>query len=218
MRKPRLKSAPAKVDTGCRPVVSGAAWQTPLKGKIPHKAHGPCAGVPCSRRQTCEISLAQQMEIDLIAQCKDRASSAMEMFLRNLSHVPPEKLTWSPTPTAKTALQIAAHVAGYSGGFASVIRAGAFPATPNEFLGPIQARIDSIETVQQAEEMLRKGIADTLDALDSVQPDQIESTLETPIGQTPFLFFMTIPSVHLVLYTGQIDYLQTCWGDLEVYF
>lgn len=155
---------------------------------------------------------------DLITQCKNRATSAMDMFLRNLSHVPEEKLTWSPSPTAKSALQIAAHVAGYSGGFASVIRAGAFPSNVDDFLGPINAAIDQIQSVQQAEDVLRQGIADTLAALDTVQTDQIGSSLETPIGTTPFLFFMTIPSVHLVLHTGQIDYLQTCWGDQEVYF
>jgi hypothetical protein len=154
----------------------------------------------------------------IVAQCKDRATSAMDMFLRNLSHVPEDKLTWSPSPTAKSALQIAAHVAGYSGGFASVIRAGTFPATAEEFLGPINARIEGIQTVQQAEAVLRQGIADTLAALDTVRPEQIDRSLETPIGSTPFLFFMTIPSVHLVLHTGQIDYLQTCWGDQEVYF
>lgn len=156
--------------------------------------------------------------MDLIAQCKTRATNAMDMFLRNLSHVPEDKLTWSPSPTAKSALQIAAHVAGYSGGFASVIRTHEFPANVDDFLGPINARIESIETVQQAEAMLRQGIADTLAALETVQPKQIDSSLETPIGTTPFLFFMTIPSVHLLIHTGQIDYLQTCWGDQEVYF
>lgn len=155
---------------------------------------------------------------DLIVQCKNRATSAMDMFLRNLSHVPEDKLTWSPSPTARNALQIAAHVAGYSGGFAAVIRAGAFPATGEEFLAPINARIDSVETLQQAIDMLKQGIADTLAALDTVRPEQTGSSVETPIGTTPFLFFMTIPAVHLVLHTGQIDYLQTCWGDQEVYF
>lgn len=156
--------------------------------------------------------------MDLIVQCKNRATSAMDMFLRNLGHVPEDKLTWSPCPTAKSALQIAAHVAGYSGGFAMVIREGAMPTKVEDFLAPINARIDAIQTVQQAEEVLREGIADTLAALDTVRPDQFESSVETPIGTTPFLFFMTIPSTHLVLHTGQIDYLQTCWGDQEIYF
>jgi len=142
----------------------------------------------------------------------------MEMFLRNLSHVPADKLTWSPTPTAKSALQIAAHCAGYSGGFARVIRSGKFPATGEEFLAPINAAISAITTVDEAVAVLRQGIDDTVAALDTVQPEQIDAMLETPIGPTPFLFFMTIPANHLLLHTGQIDYLQTCWDDLEVYF
>ncbi|MBS1724725.1 MAG: DinB family protein [Armatimonadetes bacterium] len=155
---------------------------------------------------------------DRITWCKDRATFAMEMFLRNLSHVPADKVTWSPTPTAKNALQIAAHCAGYSGGFAGILRDGKFPNTVEEFLGPIQAAIDSVTNIGEAEAMLREGIADTLAALDTVRPEQISMTIDTPIGPTPFLFFMIIPANHLILHTGQVDYLQTCWGDQEVYF
>lgn len=154
---------------------------------------------------------------DLIAQCKSRTIAAMEMFLRNLSHVPVERLEWSPSPTAKSSLQIAAHVAGYSGAFASIIRTGEFPATVEEFMTPIQLAIDGVRSVVEAESVLRLGTTETLDALDSVTPERIKSSLESPIGPTPFLFFMTLPSVHLTLHTGQIDYLQTCWGDQEVY-
>jgi hypothetical protein len=60
--------------------------------------------------------------VDVITMCKERATEELEYFLNTLSFVPADKLTWSPTPTAKSALQIAAHCAGYSGGFASVIR------------------------------------------------------------------------------------------------
>ena len=155
---------------------------------------------------------------DMVAQCKRRATLAMEMFLRNLSHVPADKLTWTPVPTAKSALQIAAHCAGYSAGFAGVIRTGKFPATAEEFLVPINAAIDAITTVEQAVAVLTEGVDETLAALDTVRPEQIESSVETPIGTTPFLFFMTIPATHLILHTGQIDYLQTCWDDQEVYF
>ncbi len=154
---------------------------------------------------------------ELIAHCKNQTANAMERFLRNLSRVPVERLDWSPSPTAKTVLQIAAHVAGYSGAFASIIRACEFPATVGEFMAPINLAIDGVHSVAEADAVLRLGITDTLDALDTVTPERIESSLDTPIGPTPFLFFMTIPSVHLTLHTGQIDYLQTCWGDQEVY-
>src|SRR5205085_11219573 len=106
---------------------------------------------------------------DMITACKTRATRAMDHFLLVLSFVPADKLTWSPTPTAKSALQIAAHCAGYSGGFASIISAGRFPSSVEEFLGPIESMIKSITTVEQAETVLRKGITDTCAALDNVR-------------------------------------------------
>ena len=33
----------------------------------------------------------------------------------------------------------------------------------------------------------------------------------------PMTFLMNLPGWHATLNTGQIDFLQTCWGDLEVY-
>jgi|SRR5579883_3430057 len=155
---------------------------------------------------------------DFIAMCKDRVTAALDRFLHDLSFVPADKLTWSPSPTAKSALEIAAHCAGYSGGFASIIRAGKFPSSLEEFLGPIQSAIKSIATLEQAETMLRKGIADTIAALDIVKPEQIGAIIDAPaLGQTPFKFFLTIPAMHLETHGAQIDYLQTCWGDLEVH-
>lgn len=154
---------------------------------------------------------------DVISMCKARATEAMERFLCVLSFVPEHKVNWSPAPTAKSALQIAAHCAGYGGAFAPVIRDGTFPRV-EEFLGPIQATIESIETLDQAEAVLRKGIADTLAALDAVKPEQMGATVLTPIGPQPFAFFLDIPARHLFAHTAQIDYLQTCWGDMEVHF
>lgn len=161
--------------------------------------------------------LSPKME-DTIARCKRQAERAMEHFLKVLSFVPEEKLDWKPAPTAKSALEIAAHCAGYSSGFAGIIATGAFPQTVDDFLGPIQTRIAGVSNLGQAEAMLREGTAETLLALDKVQPEWIDATIDTPIGPTPFRFFMTIPANHLINHTGQIDYLQTCWDDQEVHF
>ena len=76
---------------------------------------------------------------DFIAMCKKRTTEAMDRFLNDLSFVPAGKLTWSPTPTAKFALEIAAHCSGYSGSFASIVSAGSFPWTAEEFRSPIQS-------------------------------------------------------------------------------
>src|SRR5438105_15305799 len=117
---------------------------------------------------------------DVISMCKEQAIQAMHWFVRSLSHVPADKLTWSPTPTAKSALQIAAHCAGFSGGFASIISAGKFPSSVEEFLDPIQSAIKGITTLEQAETVLRKGIADTVAALDAFKPEQIGAMIDAP--------------------------------------
>jgi len=155
--------------------------------------------------------------MDFIAYSKERATEAMDYFLRVLSFVPEDKLTWKPTPTAKSALEIAAHCAGYSGVFAWIIRAGKFPCSVDEFRATVNAAIDSVTTVEEAETMLRKGIADSIAALDTVKPEQVGSIVESPQGHTPFNFFLTLPATHLEGHVTQIDYLQTCWDDQEVH-
>ena len=154
---------------------------------------------------------------DFIAMCKERTTEAMDRFFHDLSFVPADKLTWSPAPTAKSALEITTHCAGYSGSFASIISAGKFPSSREEFRATVQLAIKSITTLEQAETMLRKGIADTIAALDTVKPEQIGAIIDTPQGRTPFKFFLTLPALHLESHGAQIDYLQTCWGDLEVH-
>lgn len=154
---------------------------------------------------------------NMIAMSKERATAALDYFLHTLSFVPADKITWSPTPTAKSAFQIAAHCAGYSGAFAGIIRAGKFPPI-EEFRNQVQSTIEGITTLEQAEAVLRKGIADTVAALDTVKPEQIGSIIEAPaLGATPFTFFLTLPAFHLEGHATQIDYLQTCWGDQEVH-
>jgi hypothetical protein len=66
---------------------------------------------------------------DFITICKQRTTDALDRFLLDLRFVPAERLTWKPTPTAKSALEIAAHCAGYSGAFASIISTGKFLGT-----------------------------------------------------------------------------------------
>ena len=153
---------------------------------------------------------------DFVAICKERTTEALESFLRVLRFVPADKLTWSPTPTAKSALQIVAHCAGYSGNFAAIISTRKFPPV-DEFRGAVKAAIASVTTLEEAEAMLRKGIADTIVALDTVKPEEVRGMIDAPQGPTPFMFFLTLPAGHLETHESQIDYLQTCWDDQEVH-
>ncbi len=142
------------------------------------------------------------------------------MFLRNFSHVPDDKLTWTPTPTAKSAIRIAAHTALYSGRFARMINERKLPAPENltEWLAQRDAEEIAVTSRAEMEAIFRKGTDEVLAALDDLTPEDIEMSLGSGQGWSmPMSHLMKLPGWHATLHTGQIDFLQTCWDDQEVY-
>jgi hypothetical protein len=158
--------------------------------------------------------------MDRIEQAKQRAVSGMEFFLRNFAHVPDDKLNWTPVPTAKSALRIAAHTALYAGRFAAMIRDRRLPQPENldEWLAQRVAEEVAIIDRQEMERVFRAGTEEVLAALDSVRPEEIDMTLDSGQGwSVPMEQLMALPGWHATLHAGQIDYLQTCWDDQQVY-
>lgn len=159
--------------------------------------------------------------LTLVETCKQNAVDEMEQFLRKLSKVPDDKLTWSPTPTAKTSIRIAAHTALYAGRFARMLEARALPQPENlqEWLEKRDAEEKAVTTREEVEAAFRKGTNEVLAALDSLTPEEIESRLESGQGwSAPMTWLMNLPANHTGWHAAQIDYLQTCWDDQEVYF
>lgn len=144
----------------------------------------------------------------------------MELFLRNFSHVPDDKLEWTPTPTAKSAIRIAAHTALYAGRFAKMIRDRQLPAPENltEWLAQRDAEEVAVTSREEVERIFRGGTAEVLAALDTLSPEDVEMTLDSGQGwSVPMSQLMDLPGFHATLHMGQIDYLQTCWDDQQVY-
>lgn len=158
--------------------------------------------------------------MDLIESAKNRAIGGMELFLRNFSYVPDDRLAWTPTPTSKSAIRIAAHTALYAGRFASMIRDRRLPAPENldEWLAQRDREEIAITSREDIERIFREGTNEVLAALDGLTPEETEMTLDSGQGWSmPMDQLMVLPGWHATLHTGQIDYLQTCWDDQKVY-
>ncbi len=156
----------------------------------------------------------------LVASYEKSALDGMELFLRNFSYVPDDKLTWTPTPTAKSPIRIAAHTALYAGRFAQMIREQKLPAVENltEWLAQKNAEEEAITSRDEIEIVFRKGTDEVIEALRTLTPEAIASTLDSGQGwSAPMTQLMGFAGWHATLHTGQIDYLQTCWDDQEIY-
>lgn len=155
-----------------------------------------------------------------IESAKRSAVSGMEMFLRNFSMVPDDKLNWSPTTTSKSALRVAAHTALYAGRFAAMIRERHLPKVDNldQWLAEREAEEVAIQSRAEVERVFRQGTAEVLAALDGLAAEDVERVLDSGQGWTmPMTQLMGLPGWHATLHTGQIDYLQTCWDDQTIY-
>lgn len=144
----------------------------------------------------------------------------MELFLRNFSHVPDDRLTWTPTPTSKSAIRVAAHTALYAGRFAQMIRDRQLlnPTNLEEWLAEREAEEKQITDRKEMERVFREGTAQVLEALESLSKEEVEMQLTSGQGWTmPMTQLMNLPAWHATLHLGQIDYLQTCWDDQEIY-
>lgn len=160
------------------------------------------------------------MEI-LIESSKKSAVSRMELFLTVFSFVPDDKLNWTPSPTAKSALRIAAHTAVTAGNFAKMIRARKLPMGDEipELVARTAAATEALKSRAEIEEVFRKNTDEVLAALDTLTSEDVTSSLDSSQGWSmPMTFLMDLPGMHASTHTGQIDYLQTCWGDQDVHF
>lgn len=157
---------------------------------------------------------------NLTAWCKKLAVDGMEEFLRTFSFVPDEKLTWTPTLAAKSAIRIAAHTALYASRFARMIATRKLPTNDLAvWIAQRDAEEAAITNRADIEILFRKGTDEVLAALDSLTPEAIASTLDFGVGWSPpMVFLMNLPGTHAFSHAAQIDYLQTCWDDQEVHF
>lgn len=154
---------------------------------------------------------------DLIERSKRDAETARAQLLKTFEFVPEDKLTWSPSPTARTALQIVAHCGAANGAFAAVLRGEEPPLSkdPGEAAAQIRDGGKDVATRAAAIRSVNDSTAAVIAALDRVTPDRIGTTPDSPFGPIPFTVWMNLPSMHMGSHAHQIDYLQTIWGDLE---
>jgi len=67
--------------------------------------------------------------------------------------------------------------------------------------------------------LLQKNTDAVILAMDSVTPEILDIKLNSSLGWfLPMKLLMTLPGTHALGHAAQIDYLQTCWGDLNIYF
>ena len=137
-------------------------------------------------------------------------NKTMGHLLATFAAVPEDKLHWQPTPTAKSAFQVAAHVAASNEFFVACLQ-GNPPATD---FGAAMVWIDARAAEYTTREELTNTLQATRTQLDTIMQNIPDQMIENP----EVAMILEITAYHPESHAAQIDLLQTCWGDMEFYF
>jgi len=131
-----------------------------------------------------------------------RLRFALHRLLASFEATPDDKLDFKPSETANSIRDLVVHILsgnGYVGGSLGLELAPAEGPTDRESL---VARLnESTETIAKA--------------LESLSDDQVNGTVEFFGHSMPMPTFMFVDEWHYTRHTGQLDYIQTIYGDLE---
>jgi hypothetical protein len=138
---------------------------------------------------------------------RDLFKSGHKFLHSTFAATPDDKLNWKPTPSAKSALQIAAHVAAANQYF--ILAYGGKP--PVTDFAEIFVWMDKWADERTTREQVVADLKRTEEELDTVFANFAPEMLDNEDAKLG----LWISSFHAMEHSSQIDYLQTCWGDKD---
>ena len=145
----------------------------------------------------------------LIAQAQRLSDSLMV----NLEAIEEVKRGVSPGGVAKTPLYMVAECAALNGLLAD------FLAGRDAVIPPAEARdafYRSFDTTEKALTLLEKNTASVLEAIAHLSDDAFTESVLTPFGrEMPRFEFAHMLISHMNYHIGQLNYIQTLYGDTE---
>jgi len=151
---------------------------------------------------------------NVVTAAKAEFDRAKGRLIRALETTPDDKINWTPAGTARTPVQLVVH-----GGIGTSLVLGMLQEKPFAYAGTSdfdsKSRLAEKEynTREQALAFLESTSGEFFAWLDTLTPEQVASTAETPFGPWPVAVAITFPADHLRNHAGQIEYIQTILGD-----
>lgn len=157
---------------------------------------------------------------EAIAKAVADTEQAKNYLLNTFSFVPDDKLTWSPAPGSRSALQLVAHCGMANQAFVGPIKGEdiLFPDDVTDIRGWMREGEATITDRAQAVALMEEATAAAIAAIKAVTPELYESSPNSPFGPMPVPFWMGLLAIHMNAHASQIDYLQTIWGDYQDHF
>jgi DinB superfamily len=135
---------------------------------------------------------------------------------RVFGNTPNDRLAWAPSPTARTPLGQIAHCANSLGFITKMLQ-----GTPYDAPTPAEADVrfleleKEVDTREKAKELLNRNFEGYVALLQQTTDEDLDKMVALPfgMGEAPFRFVMSAGYDHTLCHLGQLEYMQTIYGD-----
>lgn len=153
---------------------------------------------------------------DKINQYKAEFEQAVRGVKHALATTPENLLTWSPSKTSRSPLQVAAHIAIGGRDMLGNLTGNTFAIQTTEEAEKFHRERDSkVETLAECNELLDALVTDYSKWLDGLTESSLNEMMKLPfgMGEIPVGLGITFMPFHVHWHTAQINYIQTIYGD-----
>jgi hypothetical protein len=153
---------------------------------------------------------------DLIEKTKTDFLQAKDRFCRVLAATPDDRINWSPSTTARTPVQLAAHVANSVKALHMTMNGQPFAvnstAEADKSFRDWERQFNTRDAVLS---LIDKNSAAYVAWLETLTPECLDTMVEMPFGMAPMPVkaVITFQPLHMDSHTPQLEYIQTIYGD-----
>jgi hypothetical protein len=152
---------------------------------------------------------------DQIIRLTENAGNYLVHFAKTTKE---EKLDWKPLDSGRSALDQLQECAETPLLFAAVLQTGGFPEMSPEAAEAAKAEKASWTTVDQCAEKMSENNKVLFDAIRNYPNEDMSNEMTMPWGEVATAAdVMTYQYWNLVYHQGQINYIQTLYGDHEMF-
>ena len=143
---------------------------------------------------------------------------AIDRLVNSFKHVPADRLTWSPSPTSRTPVEVVGHTAQAIKNMLGNLTGDTFSIPNSEEAERIFREEDRMYKEKDAVlAQLNTNAEAYLAWLQGVSDEELEEVLPMPFGlpSMPRRSVIGFMAIHAMCHAAQIDYIQTIYGDRD---
>jgi len=149
---------------------------------------------------------------------KARFEQTKGIVVNALETTPDERINWSPSSTARTPIQLVAHVAWAVKSMLGNLTGDTYPVPTTQEANQQQREWEKqFSTRDEVLKLLDQNSSEYLAWLEDLTQEQLDSQVEMPFGMgaVPMEFAISFMPLHVHVHAAQLDYVQTIYGDQD---